>query len=380
LEAALKMKHRSMYLDWYVHAPELRYDLRSSGTTAFKYDLTLTGVDLSVNYAHGNPETTKLLAQRYHVQLENVFISSEGASGQNARIIRCLAERSRKKNEAIVEYPTYEPLLRLVQEYFPKVKRLERREENAYVLDADLLRKGTSDRTGLLVITNPHAPSGAVSGSSELEEIMNVAREREFHVLCDEIYAEFDRAAVPTIFSADSKLGIVTTSFSKAYGLGGLKLGIALAESALVDEIYADVLNTVGNSPNVVQLATVELLTKGKESLERHKQKWMRFKNETEKWMDEKGLEYFPNRVSVTYWMKLPVQDTCRWVNEHTIKHHSLAVVPGAFFLFREGYELSKSCMIRLGLGNVDPDKPNLDEALKVMEKALKVQNSTKLK
>jgi aspartate/methionine/tyrosine aminotransferase len=372
------MKHTSMYLDWYVHAAELKYDLRSSGIAGFKYDLTLGEVDLSLNYAHGNMETTKLLAQRYNVQPENVFISSEGASGQNARIIRCLAERNPGKNEAIIEYPTYEPLLRLVQEYFPYVKRLERKEENAYTVDADLLKKATSDKTGLLVMTNPHAPSGAVSVSSELEEIMDIARERGFYVLCDEIYAEFDRTAVPTIFSADSKLGIVTTSLTKAYGLGGLKLGIALADSTLVDGTYTDVLNTVGNSPNLVQLAAVELLTKGRESLERHRQKWTRLKSETEKWLNEEGLEYWPNRVSVTYWVKLPIPDTYGWVNEHTIKHHSLAVVPGAFFLFREGYELSKSSMVRLGLGNVNPDKPNLGEALKVLEKALNAHDSAK--
>jgi aspartate/methionine/tyrosine aminotransferase len=374
------MKHRSMYLDWYVHAPELKYDLRSSGTVGFKHDLKLGEVDLSMNYAHGNPEMEKLLAQRYHVQPENVFISSEGASGQNARIVRCLAERSRKKNEAIVEYPTYEPLLRLVQEYFPHVKRLERKEENAHALDADLLRKATSDKTGLLAITNPHAPSGAVSGLNELEEIMNVARERGFHVLCDEIYAEFDRTAVPTIFSADSKLGIVTTSFTKAYSLGGLKLGTALADRTLVDEIYTDVLNTVGNSPNIVQLAAIELLTKGRGSLEKHKQKWTGFKKETEKWLDEEGLKYFPNRVSVTYWVKMPVRDTYRWVNEYTVKHHSLAMVPGAFFLFRNDYELAKSSMVRLGLGNLNPDRPNLGEVLIVLEKALKAHDSAKLK
>ena len=122
------MKHTSLYLDWYIHVPNVKYDFRSSGIGYFKDDLTLGEVDLSVNYLHGNPETTKLLGQRYHVQPENVFISSGGASGQNAQVIRYLAERNVKKNEAVVEYPTYEPLLRQVQEHFPRVKRLERKE------------------------------------------------------------------------------------------------------------------------------------------------------------------------------------------------------------------------------------------------------------
>ena len=276
------MKHPSMYLDWYIHVPNVKYDFRSSGTAYFKHNLNLGEVDLSVNYAHGNPEAVKQIANWYGVKPENVFISSEGASGQNARVVRCLAERDSNRREAIVEFPTYEPLLRTVQEHFRRVKRLDRRERDAYSLDADTLRKVASDKTGLLVLTNPHAPSGAISDSRELEEVTEVARECGFNVLCDEIYAEFDRKVVPTIFSVDPEVGIVTTSFTKAYGLGGLKLGIILAGKELVDELYTDVLNTVGTSPNIVQLVATELLTKGKENLLRHKKEWDRLKRQTE--------------------------------------------------------------------------------------------------
>ena len=365
------MKHPSLYLDWYVHVPEVRYDFRSSGLSHFKYDLMLGEVDLSVNYWHGNPEPAKLLAQRYHTQPANVFVSSEGASGQNARIIRYLAERNTKKNEAIVEYPTYEPLLRQAQEHYPHVKRVEREECEAYRLDVDNLRKIVSERTGLLVLTNPHTPSGAISSASELREIMSVAREYGLYVLCDEIFAEFNRESIPTIFSVDPKLGIVTTSFTKAYGLGGLKIGIAIAQEELVDELYLDTLNTVGNSSNIVEIITARLLAEDYADLERHKQKWIKLKNETGKWLNEKGFEHFPNSVGITYWMKLPIKDTHKWVEEHAIPHHSIAPVPGAFFLFKSGHKLRKSGMVRIGLGNINPEESNLPEALDALEKAV---------
>jgi aspartate/methionine/tyrosine aminotransferase len=362
------LKHPSLYLGWYTHVPNVKYDFRSSGITYFKYDLMLGDADLSIDYAN---RTAELLAQRYHVKPESVFISSEGASGQNARIIRYLTERNKKKNEAIVEYPTYEPLLRQTQEYFLHVKRLERNENEAYRPNADTLRKIVSEKTGLLVLTNPHAPSGAISDADELKEIMSVAREYGFYVLCDEIYAEFDRDAVPTVFSVDEEFGIATTSFTKAYGLGGLRLGVAIAKQNLVEELYTDVLNTTGGSSNLVQLIAIELLTKGKENLERHKQKWTSLKNETEKWLSEKGFEYFPNRVGVTYWVKLPIKDTYRWIDEHAIPKYSLAAVPGTFFIFKSGYKLRKSNMIRLGLGNINADMSNLADAFEVLEKAL---------
>jgi hypothetical protein len=366
------VRHASLYLDWYIHVPTVKFDLRSSGLSYFKFNLTLSEVDLSVNYAHGNPEAAEQLAKRYFVKQQNVFISSEGASGQNARIIRYLAERDEKKNEAIVEYPTYEPLLRQAQEHFPRLKRLERDGEESYRLDADELRKVVSEKTGLLVLTNPHAPSGAIGNSKELREIMDVAREYDFHVLCDEIYAEFERSAVPTIFSIDQELGIVTTSFTKAYGLGGLKLGVALANEELVNGLYEDVLNTVGNSPNVVQTIAAELLAKSKGKLEEHKQKWTKLKRETEEWLDKKGFKYSPNEAGITYWVKMPVKDSCEWINTRTIRRYSLAPVPGAFFLFKSGYDLAKSSMIRLGLGNMNPEEPCLTEALETLERALK--------
>jgi len=366
------MKHPSAYLDWYNRVEKTKYDFRSSGLAYFKYRLDLGDVDLSLNYSHGNPESAKLLAQRYHVNPENVFVSSEGASGQNARITRLLAERNKKKNEAIVEYPTYEPLLRQVQEHFPRVKRLERSSEKTYGLDADRLRKTASEKTRLLVLTNPHAPSGASSNQNELKEIFEVAEDLDFFVMCDEIYAEFDRNAVPTVFSVDPERGIVTTSFTKAHGLGGLKLGTALANSEIVEELYTDVLNTVGNSPNLVQIIAAELLTKGKDNMEKHREKWIRLKQQTEEWLKQEQLEYFPNSISVTYWVKLPVEDTYKWINDHAIPKYSLALVPGTFFLFRDSYELIKSNMVRLGLGNINPDKPTLSEAFSVLEQALK--------
>jgi aspartate/methionine/tyrosine aminotransferase len=365
------MKHSS-YLDWYIHVPKVKYDFRSSGITDFKCNLVLGEVDLSVNYAYGNPKASKVLARRYQVQPENVFISSEGASGQNTRIIRYIAEKNKRKNEAIVEYPTYEPLLRKVQQNFPRVRRLERTQKEAYGLDADALREKASEKTALVVLTNPHTPSGAISGKGELEKIMTIAHEHGFYVLCDEIYAEFDRDAIPTVFSIDPELGIVTTSFTKACGLGGVKLGTALAKKDIVDELYTDVIDTVGNSPNIVQVIAARLLAEDSDTLEKHKQKWIDLKGMTEEWLRDKGFEYFPNKTGITYWVNLPIKDTHKWINEHTIPRCSLAAVPGTFFLFKSNYKLTKSSKIRLGLGNINPEKPELAEAFEALEKALK--------
>lgn len=364
---------RSLYLDWYIHVPKVAYDLRSSGIASFKCDLTMREVDLGVNFALGNPGILELLAKRYLVQRDHVFVSSEGASGQNTRIIRCLSRLQKKRDEAIVEYPTYEPLLRKTQENFHRVNRLERREEDDYRIDLDRLRELITEKTALLVLTNPHAPTGQISRRRELKDLASIANEYGFHILCDEIYSEFNREAVPNLFTLNPDRCIVTTSFTKAYGLGGLKLGIALANKTLVDELCNDTLHTVGTSPNIVQLIAVDLLTKQKENLEKHKLKWMAVKKTTERWLKSRGLKYSPNPLSVTYWVTLPIEDTYKWTLNHTIPQHSVVSVPGAFFLFKDHYKLEKSNKIRLGLGNITTDETTVREALEALEKSLNV-------
>jgi aspartate/methionine/tyrosine aminotransferase len=252
------------------------------------------------------------------------------------------------------------------------VKRLVRREQDAYSVDADALAKIVSEKTGLLVLTNPHAPSGAISDPRELTEVMAVARDQSFYVMCDEIYAEFDRRTMPTLYSVDPERSIVTTSFTKAYGLGGLKLGVALANRETVDGLYTDVLNTVGNSPNLVQAIAAELLSKSKEKLEEHKQKWIRLMKKAEQWLKEKDLEYFPSRAGVTLWVKMPSKDTYKWTCDCTIPRHGLAAVPGTFFLFDSDYKLKRTNMLRLGLGNIRPQGQTLTKALDTLETAMR--------
>jgi len=360
----------SEYLKWYVQYPRLKYDLRSSGILDFEWSINFDKFNLSETFSRGNPEAKRIVAKRYSVLPENVFLSSEGASGVNTRILKCLASMKGKK-QAVVEYPVYEPLLRQTQSFFSDIRRVRRKEENAYQILQSDLKKAVSDKTAVLVITNPHAPTGVTSSKTELEEIMKLASKHEFYVLCDEVYAEFDRSNNPTLFSIEPNWGITTTSLTKAYGLGGLKVGIALASEKLVTQFYQNILKTIGCGSNLVEAALTNLLTKGKDAMERHKEKWTEIRRKTEKWLKTiEGISFVPNKCGVTFWLEIEkIVDTYGWANEFTIPKMSLSTVPGAFFLYEDGYEIVKSNQARLGVGNVNVR--SLDEALFMFENAV---------
>jgi histidinol-phosphate aminotransferase len=86
----------------------------------------------------------------------------------------------------------------------------------------DLLRSITS-RTKIIAIANPNSPSGSIATR---EQIVELAR-RAPHaiVLVDEAYFHFCGETVIDLIGKSSNL-IVARTFSKAYGLAGLRVGV----------------------------------------------------------------------------------------------------------------------------------------------------------
>ncbi len=83
----------------------------------------------------------------------------------------------------------------------------------------------------LAFIANPNSPSGTALPNETLGEI---ARSLECPLVVDEAYVNFaDRDAVGLI--ADHPNVIVTRSFSKGYGLAGLRLGYLIARPEVVE-------------------------------------------------------------------------------------------------------------------------------------------------
>jgi histidinol-phosphate aminotransferase len=120
--------------------------------------------------------------------------------------------------------------------------------------DLDAMREAIRGDTRLVFIANPNNPTGTLLGAEELREFLATVPERVAVVL-DEAYGEFLAPALraPSVaWLAEFPNLILTRTFSKAYGLAGLRVGYALAQPAL-----ADLLNRVRQPFNVNSLALV---------------------------------------------------------------------------------------------------------------------------
>ncbi len=143
-----------------------------------------------------------------------------------------------KGEEIIVETPTYQPLLKFPRKLGLKVKPFERLYADGFEIQTDELQNIISSKTKALVLTNPHNPSGVFLDEDKMKEIQQILEDRDILLIVDEIFRDFVKNGTSALKTGDNV--IVTSSFSKIFGMGGIRVGwIASRNEELIKKIYS---------------------------------------------------------------------------------------------------------------------------------------------
>jgi histidinol-phosphate aminotransferase len=121
-----------------------------------------------------------------------------------------------------------------------------------YGHDLEAMAAAIDDETYVLWIANPNNPTGTLLRSDELEAFVKRVPERVL-VVIDEAYNEYllpEHKAETVKWLRRHPNLIVSRTFSKAYGLAGLRVGYAFAHPSV-----ADIMNRVRQPFNVNSLA-----------------------------------------------------------------------------------------------------------------------------
>ncbi|HWM89126.1 MAG TPA: pyridoxal phosphate-dependent aminotransferase [Thermoanaerobaculia bacterium] len=236
----------SVYMHWAKEHAAARYNLANSGILGIgTEDLELEPGDVLVNGPNrdGYEPLLEAIAAQYGVTPEQV-VPAEGTSGANFLAFATLLEPG---DEVLVEQPTYEPLLAALEFLGARVRRFARRFEDSYRLDLDGLRSAMSDRVRLVVITNPHNPSGVLLPTEEVAEAARIAGGA--HVLVDEVYQDIVQSGSHVHLGPNV---LATNSLTKCYGLSGLRCGWILCAPELADRMrrVRDFMGAVGSVPS----------------------------------------------------------------------------------------------------------------------------------
>ncbi|MDH3656535.1 MAG: pyridoxal phosphate-dependent aminotransferase [Nitrosopumilus sp.] len=93
------------------------------------------------------------------------------------------------------------------------------------------------DRQKILILNNPHNPTGLLYDRLELEEIADVCREQNITVISDEIYAQttYDFSKFVSMGKIYPEGTFVTNGLSKSHAAGGYRLGYVIFPQHAVD-------------------------------------------------------------------------------------------------------------------------------------------------
>jgi len=175
-------------------------------------------------------------AKLHGLKTENVFVGN-GSDDVLNLLVRAFSDADRQATFTMPSYSLY-PVLCAIQNSSTEILPFER--DMALPFDAI----AASDAR-ILFLTSPNAPTGVAFTNGDLARVLD-----SFNgiVVIDEAYADFaDTNAVELLARYDN--AVITRTFSKSYALAGIRLGYALASSAVVE-----ILDSVKDSYNVNRL------------------------------------------------------------------------------------------------------------------------------
>jgi histidinol-phosphate aminotransferase len=147
-------------------------------------------------------------------------------------------------------------------------------------------------RTRLIAVANPNNPTGAAVACDVLLQVARAAPQAA--VLVDEAYFEFHGETIVNFSTWPENLFVART-FSKAYGLAGLRIGILAGDAGQMSMVrrVASPYNV-----NAVALAVLPEALRDQEYIQRYVAEVLRGRDVLEQELGTLGLHYWPSRAN----------------------------------------------------------------------------------
>jgi histidinol-phosphate aminotransferase len=179
-------------------------------------------------YPSGGLELRRVLAREFDVKVENV-IAGGGSEGIMANIMRTFLC---DEDEVLSAAETFVGFRLLAQSRGVKYRAVPCRD---WRFDLPALARAVNDQTKIIYLANPNNPTGTIFTRHEFDEFYRHIPERVLIIL-DEAYFEYarDNPRYPDSMQYRYDNVITLRTFSKAYGLAGLRIGYGFAHEELI--------------------------------------------------------------------------------------------------------------------------------------------------
>ncbi|MEK9602998.1 MAG: histidinol-phosphate transaminase [Flavobacteriaceae bacterium] len=172
-------------------------------------------------------ELKKALAEVKGVRADQILLGN-GSDEVLDLIFRAFCEPG--QDEVILMPPTYGMYSVLSQ--LNNVKVVAVPLDQNFELDTEAVLNQTNENTKAIFICSPNNPSG---NAIPMDQILTILNNFSGLVVVDEAYVDFSGAGSSLDFLNDFSNLIVCQTFSKAYGLAGIRLGVGYAHPLIIE-------------------------------------------------------------------------------------------------------------------------------------------------
>jgi histidinol-phosphate aminotransferase len=232
----------------------------------------------------------KKLSEKCGVHLDQIILGN----GSN-EIIELIIRTFLSAGEHVVQaFPTFLVYQKIVKGAGGKMTSVPL---SNFKIDLEEISKAIGPKTKVIFINNPNNPTGSVILREEMVRFLTQIPD-DIIVVLDEAYIEFvtDEAAASGLeLFGSHPLLIVLRTFSKLYGLAGLRIGYGFASQKLID--YMNRVRQPFNANSLAQAGAIAAL-EDLEFVSRTKKTVREGLQYLYQGLDDMGLEYIPTQAN----------------------------------------------------------------------------------
>lgn len=171
----------------------------------------------------------------------------------------------------------------------------------AYVYDLNAIAAGINEKTRVVFLANPNNPTGTFFGAAEFDAFLARVPDQVLVVL-DEAYCNYvedsNYSRSLELLRAGRQNLVVLRTFSKVYGLAGLRVGYGFGPADLFAELNK--LKTPFNTANIGQAAAIAALD-DKEHVQRSVEANRAGRAELARGLAEQGVKFVPSATNFIF-------------------------------------------------------------------------------
>jgi histidinol-phosphate aminotransferase len=209
-------------------------------------------------YPNGGLDLREVLAEKFKLQVANV-VAGSGSEGIMSAIIRALLC---DEDEVLTSEGTFVGFYVLARSRGTKLVMVPLRD---YAFDLPAIAAAITEHTKIIYLANPNNPTGTIFTTREFDDFMRSVPEHVLIIL-DEAYFEYarDNPAYPDSMHYRYDNVITLRTFSKVYGLAGIRIGYGFAHDRLITNLLKVKLpfepSTMAQWAGIAALRDVEFL------------------------------------------------------------------------------------------------------------------------